>query len=1050
MSMGNGVLAATGEEGSVSTTAEQTGLLHSEETESSGMTAEQVQQLYQALIQAADAEEFDRLLEELDGSSRESFASALTQQQRQELERASRAFDAHQPEPEGTQPPEDREVLHPSRNVTDAAPFLPPVTGIGDTEEDGRAMLEKPDSGIRTEKHVSHPDANGRYTLTLEAWVTGKQTIIHQQTQIPTDIILVLDQSGSMDREFASYTYTPFTGTPEELYRRRKNLYVKRTDGAYAPVTAVKEKLPAGTYVPYSGHTNRRYAAESGAFFHRCADGTYGAVYVTQFLGEYSYACQACGSLGRDFGGRNIPAFSDAFYREEVVEGYRFSYLRSDGTMNEVCVPQNMPAPDWTFYTAEQTSSTSRLEALKTAVARFSDAVAEKARGADAVAGTADDVDHRIAMVGFASARDSSSGMYRNTEILVGDVQHRYDTVTDAVCAEAFQDMKDPDGLMQIQSSIRSLEAKGATYVDLGVELANRIWQNNPVPVGQKRNRVMIVFTDGQPGASGYDETVAESAIRAAQATKDTYGASVYSVGIFEGADAASAGSEYGSTTEKSNWFMQNISGNNGVVQEPSYYLSAADAHALNNIFQTISDQIQIGGSAIELGKQTVLTDVIGDAFRLPEGADQRDIRVSTADYIGDDSFAQPEEFAADVQISPDGKTITVTDFDYSENWVGTVTEQGHTVYRGRKLVVTIPIQMRQGFLGGNGVPTNGAESGLYTKDGPVAHFEIPSVDLPIPDITVQTKDHNFYLLADASQDALMQGVTIHAGGVDLLKELEPWQTAYAEVTICKGQALTGLTQDQTYTVSARITPKSAGSAVQKIGTGTGKIRVFLPELTFRDSSVFYGAPVPDGFDANHLDTVWRHGESLDQDVTMQGIPPQLELSYRLGAGTQDGIVQTKADIPVQVDVQLSGQQIGEYVHFLHKPCEPDCGFHAEEGNFLLHVQTCCLTIEKQGGKAGEPYVFTVCKDGEPYTELTIIGSDQAVIYELPVGQYTIQEDAKWAWRYTDIRIGTGVCLDSSHPRGCITCVNSGRRTSWLNGFSDVVQNVARLPKGHP
>ena len=80
---------------------------------------------------------------------------------------------------------------------------------------------------------------------------------------------------------------------------------------------------------------------------------------------------------------------------------------------------------------------------------------------------------------------------------------------------------------------------------------------------------------DGVPGWSGYDSNTANSAITQAETAKNTYGATVYSIGIFPGADATSAGNQNGNETEKANWFMQRVSSNTQYPQSPSYYLSA-------------------------------------------------------------------------------------------------------------------------------------------------------------------------------------------------------------------------------------------------------------------------------------------------------------------------------------------------------------------------------------------------------------------------------------------------------------------------------------------
>ena len=63
--------------------------------------------------------------------------------------------------------------------------------------------------------------------------------------------------------------------------------------------------------------------------------------------------------------------------------------------------------------------STSKLSALRTAVTNFADSVSEKAAGEDGIPGTEDDVNHRIAVVGYAY---NSSGSYSNTEVFIGAI----------------------------------------------------------------------------------------------------------------------------------------------------------------------------------------------------------------------------------------------------------------------------------------------------------------------------------------------------------------------------------------------------------------------------------------------------------------------------------------------------------------------------------------------------------------------------------------------------------------------------------------------------
>ena len=60
---------------------------------------------------------------------------------------------------------------------------------------------------------------------------------------------------------------------------------------------------------------------------------------------------------------------------------------------------------------------------------------------------------------------------------------------------------------------------------------------------------------------------------------------------------------------------MQNLSSNNGTPQSPSYYLSASNSAALNDIFEQISSQIETGGASVKLDSSTVVKDIVSDYF---------------------------------------------------------------------------------------------------------------------------------------------------------------------------------------------------------------------------------------------------------------------------------------------------------------------------------------------------------------------------------------------------------------------------------------------------
>ena len=101
-----------------------------------------------------------------------------------------------------------------------------------------------------------------------------------------------------------------------------------------------------------------------------------------------------------------------------------------------------------------------------------------------------------------------------------------------------------------LDTAIDSLGAYGGTYVSYGIAMANNVFANNDNVIHNadgtttERKRVIVVFTDGEPGANGFDEAVANEALNNAAISKETYGASVYTIGLF----VDNPGSETGET----------------------------------------------------------------------------------------------------------------------------------------------------------------------------------------------------------------------------------------------------------------------------------------------------------------------------------------------------------------------------------------------------------------------------------------------------------------------------------------------------------------------
>ena len=957
----------------------------------------------------------------------------------------------------------------------------------------------EPDSGMKISKTAT-ANNDGSYTITLEAFAIGSKVITEQKTDIPTDIVLVIDQSGSMKDPIGGYTYTEYEKSSgwssrnyhnEEYYPLRhnggsENLWHKLNDNEYVAVSVEQEK----EYTSISGWDNWKYYDNQNSLY--ClVSGEYKSVTVEReghliFADKYWYTVdgqQILYTTGDD----SIPDFGQYAPLYQSVKKYIYSYtLNGATTVIEESIGDGS-SPNTQFYRRDYSSSAggTRLNALKNAATTFANAVAAKAAGADGnITTPADNVNHRIAVVGFASGQYYSYTDYNygNTEVFVGSNQYKYGSAAQGQYGNAFQDMNTSTGVGNVSASIEALSADGGTLTNLGLEMGNGIFGANPIAEGEKRNRVVIVFSDGVPGWSGYDSDTANSAITQAETAKKTYGATVYSIGIFPGADATSAGNQNGDETEKANWFMQKVSSNNGTPRTPSYYLSAGDSASLNNIFQQISNQIETGGAETTLGSETVVKDIISPYFTLPAGTTASGIRIDTYACTGKDgntyTWSGTSGGPGGATATVDGDQVSVTGFDFSENWCGTETDaQGNSTVRGKKLVISFTVDPKSGFLGGNEVITN-ASAGIYENGSaqtPVMTFEQPKVNVPIvpiQDVTVTATDKNVYLKGEVTAEQLKSGATVKVGDVELkLNEsnygLEAWQTEYVDITVTVkdkdgnviSDKLTDLTEDTTYTVEVTVAPKTEGiSTPEKGNAATAKtgvnnpaanIYVFKPELTFKDSSAYYGESVPENnnYSGNQVGTEkWMHDGIAAVPSEMLGEKPTLDISFTPDESKLKDGKYTKQDVPVAATVKIGTENVNGHTTFVHQDCTTACGWEtpATPGApaFLLHIQTCTLNITKKGGAADESYVFDVFKDGVKYSEVTVEGNTSQTLYELPIGNYTILENTGWSWRYT-ANNGSRAELTAQNPTGSITCTNSSNgKIYWLNGFSQVVRNI--------
>ena len=404
---------------------------------------------------------------------------------------------------------------------------------------------------------------------------------------------------------------------------------------------------------------------------------------------------------------RNCGKYTDGCYND--WEGYELNHI--SGT---AYVPMTSAGDTDASHVQFYTSSGTKIAALKSAVNSFIDIIAR------------DNPTSKIAIVKFAGNKADNVG---NDTYRSGGYTHNYTQIVKNLTTA------DATGAAALKEAVSGLSAKGATAADYGLEKAINVF-GDADQVPKDRNRVVIMFTDGEPNhVNGFDSEVANDAIENAQTLKSkSYGASVYTIGIFSGADV---GTTLPEGNKDANRYMHLVSSNypnassmsepgtDGAVKN-GFYKVASDANSLGNVFTQLGEAI--GKPSINLGSNAVLTDNIASNFNVPE--DATDVKVYTADYDGKSkTFGDREDFTGDVKIS--GNAVTVSGFNYSANFVSDTAHPGMPDNFGKKLIVEFVITVDRTETYGGTQPANaGANITLEGKE--IASVENPQVPVSI------------------------------------------------------------------------------------------------------------------------------------------------------------------------------------------------------------------------------------------------------------------------------------------------------------------------------
>lgn len=541
----------------------------------------------------------------------------------------------------------------------------------------GAAMAAGEDDGGKmvVDKTATLED-DGTYTIELSAYATGQTTTETIKTGKPLDIVLVLDQSGSMADSITSYSYRA------------------RTSQGYS----------------YSNYGNSEY-------YYLDEDGNY---YRVRRGSKWSWGY--------------------TYYLYYTKNGQTY-YLSGTGvTTQRPTNVEDSSATIWTGVLYQRSStSTSKLNALKAAVTNFVNSISANAEEYN--------VEHRIAMVGFASGPDdaysswgSSIPAWENTGLFLNGSLKNYansrgsSQLTTNDYRNALVAVNNADGTItdSVTRAIANLDANGATRTSYGMEMAQKVFANNPIgEADSERQRIVVLFTDGEPGYDGYEADEANAALEEAFTLKNSNQAQIYTVGLYSNTPNQNVTNFMNYTS--SNYPYARSMTNHGSKVDDKYYMTASDADELNKIFTYIIDDSTESSTTVTLDAKSVLRDILNDGFVLPAGYDaQENITVATQSVElgaeGNIVWGEVEENPSDIAVTADEetRTIEVTGFDYSKRYIA-------EEHPGDVLLVTIRgVEATDAAITNAEISTNNAASGIYenTDDEPFVRFPEPKTIL--------------------------------------------------------------------------------------------------------------------------------------------------------------------------------------------------------------------------------------------------------------------------------------------------------------------------------
>ena len=449
--------------------------------------------------------------------------------------------------------------------------------------------------------------------------------------------------------------------------------------------------------------------------------------------------------------------------------------------------------------------------------------------------------------------------------------------------------------------------------------------------------------------------------------------------------------------------------------QKGGHFLTG-DTETIEECFATIFENIQSSNPApsVTLDKDTVLIDVVMPYFGVPEGKVSIDAKVVDVATDREDADLSKQLIVEYGTSKIDGtSSVSVKGFDYTGNFVNAEGKSG------KKLVLTFTIRPIQGFMGGNGVPTNNVtQSGVFAKGELVENLPDPGTkNVPLADIALTVPDKSMYLSQTLTEAALLEGAEVTLKGestgsplpLTSAEQEKDWRFDFVTLTVAASEPDTWESCENfnvTATLASKENPRNTSTA-----TAEPTVHVFRPtvHVTANDVWADYGQSID-------LKT-WCVAENFTADWACKdenaqrpsGDAPVIsDLAYTFDL-VGNGIYTTTED-DAEGKITALTYKVGGYTDnnlawAVTYPEKSNAGEH-----FTIHINRFDLNVSKTWTGADcykQSAIFNLSTgDNKAMTTQFSLspetGKDSTTVHSLVCGKnYTLTEDTLWAWRYT-------------------------------------------------